>query len=237
MGTNLGGFVSSSRRFEHEKARMPRKKMRGEENACFVHVDRHYFEAYLHWWEFDMRSLTRAMVLMVALIFAGAAAAQPRPGGGGGGGGGGPAAPSAPGGLIHQFNAEQIAQIFNAAGFPSQVADDKINDKKTIRIVVTHFWGNDNTFGGAFPEACSQDNPNVCQAMQIFVNLGKTGVDSKWVNAYNATYLYVRAYQYDDGSLVFVFDFPLVPGVTPDFIKTAVTVFKAAVDASADFKP
>jgi hypothetical protein len=177
------------------------------------------------------------MVLMVALIFASAAGAQPRPGGGTTPAGG-PAAPTAAGGAIVQFNAEQIAQIFTAAGFSSQVIDNKIDDKTTVHMVQTRFWPNDTTsFGGAAPIWCAQDKPNICNGINIFVNLGKSTVDTNWINAWNNRIYFVRAYTLSDGSLVFGFDLLLQPGVTAEYLKTAVVAFKSGVDVSTDFKP
>jgi hypothetical protein len=174
---------------------------------------------------------------MVALLFAAAAGAQPKPGGGGTPPGGAPA-PAPAGGLIVQFNAEQIAQIFTAAGFSSQVIDNKVDDKTSIHMVQTKFWPNDTTtFGGAAPIWCSQDKPNICNGINIFVNLGKASVDTNWINAWNNRIYFVRAYTLSDGSLVFGFDLLLQPGVTPEYIKTAVVAFKSGVDVSTDFKP
>ncbi len=105
-------------------------------------------------------------------------------------------------------------------------------------MVQTRFWPNDTTtFGGAAPIWCSQDNPNICNGINIFVNLGKATVDTKWINAWNNRIYFVHAYTLGDGSLVFSYDFTLQPGVTPEYIKTAVTAFKAGVDVSTDFKP
>lgn len=186
-----------------------------------------------------MRSFQRAMVLIVALIFAGAAAAQPRPGGGGTPGAPAPGpAPAGPGGSIVQFNAEQIAQLFTAAGFNSEVYDNKTGDKTTIRMVRIQFWPNDSsTFAGALPIWCKTDNPSICNGMSIFANLGKSSVDANWVSSWNNRIYFVRAYLLDNGALIFSFDLLLQPGVSPDYIKTAVAAFKAAVDLSTDFKP
>ena len=186
-----------------------------------------------------MRVLTRAIVLIATLLFCGAAMAQPRPGGGGTPGGGAPGpGPSGGGGLIVQFNAQQIAQLFSAAGFASEAFDNKVDEKTVTHMVRTQFWPNDNsTFGGALPIWCKNDNPSICNGIAIFVNLGKAGVDQKWINAWNNEIYFVRAYTLDDGSLIFKFDVMLQPGVTPDYIKFAVAAFKAAVDMSTDFKP
>jgi hypothetical protein len=86
-----------------------------------------------------MRFLTRAILIVAAVTLAAAASAQgPRPGGGpkpGGGGGGG----ATPGGTITGFNPDQIAQLFNSAGFKSQVVE---NNK--AKMVQTLFWPDAN---------------------------------------------------------------------------------------------
>jgi hypothetical protein len=189
--------------------------------------------------EFNVYSFARVLVFMVAILFAGAAAAQPRPGGGGAPGNGAPGpAPSAPSGLIVQFNAQQIAQLFSAAGFASEVYDNKVDDKTVTRMVRTQFWPNDTaTFGGALPIWCKTADVSICNGASIFVNLGKSTVDARWINAWNNQIYFVRAYTLDDGSLIFKYDLMLQPGVTPDYLKTAIAAFKAAVDMSTDFKP
>jgi hypothetical protein len=180
-----------------------------------------------------MRSLPRAMVVIVAFVFASMAVAAPRPGGGGSPG---PApAPAGAGGLIAQFNPDVIAPLFAAQGFPSEVYENKSSDGKTVtRMVKTTFWPNDQSFGGAFGSSCNENN--VCYGMSIFVNLGKSGVDTNWIGAWNARYFYVHAYE-SGGNLIFSFDVLLTPGVTADYIKTAVATFKGTVDLSSDFKP
>ncbi len=187
-----------------------------------------------------MRYLSRAALLIVALMFASAAAAQPRPGGGGapaGGGSGGAPAQGA-GGLIVQFNAEQIAELFTAVGFNSQAIDNKVGDNQSIHMVRTQFWPNDNsTFAGVLPIWCKKDNPKICNAIDIFANLGKSSVDQKWINAWNNQIYFAHAYLLDNGSLVFSFHVLLQPGVTADYIKTAAVAFKTAVDLSTDFRP
>lgn len=206
-----------------------------------MRLDQHYFLRLDPRGEFDVCSLTRVMALIVALMFAGAAAAQPRPGGGGtpgGGGAGGAPSHSGAGGLIVQYNAEQIAQLLTAAGFNSEVYENKINDKETLHMVRTQFWPNDtSTFGGALPIWCKQDNPKICNGVSIFVNLGKSTVDSKWLNAWNGRIFFVHAYTLDDGTLIFSYEFMLQPGVTPEYLKDAAAAFKTAVDMSTDFKP
>jgi hypothetical protein len=193
--------------------------------------------------ESDMRSLTWATVLTLVFALAGGTAmAQPRPGGGnvsGNGNNGGPKpAPAAPQGLLAQFDAQALAQLFTAAGFPSQVFDNKIDDKTTIHMVRTQFWPNDtNTFGGAYPISCQTDHPDVCQGALVFVNLGKASVDANWINAWNRSVYYVRASTNDDGSLIFSSHLMLSPGVTADWIKVSIATFKAGVDLSTDFKP
>jgi Putative bacterial sensory transduction regulator len=128
--------------------------------------------------------------------------------------------------------------LFNAAGFESEVVDNKISDTDSVRMVRTQFWpGATTTFAGAVPIWCKKDNPKICNGISIFVNLGKAGIDSKWMNAWNSSMFFVRAYTLTSGEFIFDYQFPLQPGVTPEYIKTAVTAFKTAVDLSTDFKP
>ena len=182
-----------------------------------------------------MRFTMKAILVAASVVLAAAASAQPRPGGrpggGGGGGGGGPPGGGAPGGMIAKIQAEQIAQLFTAAGFRSKVIDNN-----NTRMVQSEFWGAD-VFAGAIPEACAKDGSG-CGAFKIFANLGTdSGVDDAWVAAWNNTWLYVRAIKLDNGALVFAWDVALLTGVTPDYIKASAQLFKAIVDASSDFKP
>jgi hypothetical protein len=181
-----------------------------------------------------MRFTVRALVVTASLVLAAAAVAQPRPGGGGprpptppppGGGDG------APGGMIVKINAEQLAQLFTEAGFPSKVID---NNK--THMVQTQFWTED-VFSGAIPEACDDDGSG-CHVFKIFANLGAdAGITDAWINAWNSRYWFARAYKLDNGALIFAFDVPLWTGLTPDYIKTAAAMFKKSVDESTDFKP
>ena len=179
-----------------------------------------------------MRFATRAILVVAAVILATAAGAQaPRPGGGprtgggneGGGGGG------APGGLIAQFDPDQIAQAITAAGFPSKVV---LNNK--VRMVQTGFWG-DEIFSGAYGVYCN--DKGACGGLKMFANTGKSSVGADWINAWNNRYFFVRTYQTDKGDLVFFWDVLLVGGVSPNNIAATATVFKSIVDQSTDFKP
>jgi hypothetical protein len=184
--------------------------------------------------ETHMRFTTKAILVVASLVLAATASAQPRPGGGApkAPGGGAPApGGGAPGGLIVKIQAEQIAQLFNEAGFRSKVID---NNK--IHMVQTEFWS-DQVFSGAIPGGCEKDGSG-CHWMQLFANLGTdSGVDQAWMDAWNGRWYGVRVHKLDNGAVVFYFDVPMLSGVTPDYIKAAGAVFKAIVDASTDFKP
>jgi hypothetical protein len=170
---------------------------------------------------------TKAILIMAALVFATSASAQPRPGGPRPG----PGPAGGQGGMIVEFRAEQIAQLFSEAGFPSKVAED--NQK--VHFVLTQFWP--DTVSGAQRAYCSQKDPNICHAFKLFALLKDTGVDQTWVNAWNSKYYFVRASLSSDGFLWFDWDVLLRPGVTPEYVKMSATVFKSLVDASSDFKP
>ncbi len=181
-----------------------------------------------------MRLTTKAILVMASLVIAVAAGAQPRPGGGkppgggppGGGGGGG-----APTGTIIKIQADQIAQLFNDAGFRSKVIDNN-----NTHMVQTEFWS-DQVFSGAIPQACEKDGSG-CHGYKLFANLGTdSGVDQAWVDAWNSSWLYVRAVKLKNGALIFYWDVALLTGITPDYVKGSAVLFKAIVDASSDFKP
>jgi hypothetical protein len=181
-----------------------------------------------------MRFLTRAILIVAVVAFATAASAQgprpggsPRPGGGGGGGGG-----NAPGATVNGFNPDQIAQLFNAAGFKSQVVE---NNKS--KMVQTLFWPDANDiFSGAFGIYCN-DKGQQCGGMTTFANLGKVdAADAAWLNAWNSRYYFVRAYVTKDGNLIFDWD-TLLANVSPDDIVLTAKLFKQIVDQSSDFKP
>lgn len=174
-----------------------------------------------------MRLTTKAILTVVALVFALSANAQPRPGGGGSAPSGGPS--GAPSGLITKITLEQLAKLFSAAGFQSKVVD---NGGKMVQTV---FWSPD-IYGGALGESCEKDGSG-CHAFKIFVNFGKSTVDQKWVDAWNNSWLYVHASVANNGSLIFDWDVGLLTGVTPEYIETAVKLFKQIVDQSTDFKP
>jgi Putative bacterial sensory transduction regulator len=177
-----------------------------------------------------MRFLTRVILIVAAVTLAAAASAQgPRPGGGpkpGGGGGGG-----TPGGTITGFNPDQIAQLFNSAGFKSQVVE---NNK--AKMVQTLFWPDANDiFSGAFGIYCNDKGQ--CGGMTTFANLGKVeAADAAWLNAWNSRYYFVRAYVTKEGNLIFDWDTLLV-NVSPDDIVLTAKLFKQIVDQSSDFKP
>jgi Putative bacterial sensory transduction regulator len=178
-----------------------------------------------------MGIVARAILVVAALAIVAAAYAQPRPGGrgpsgGGGGGGGG----GAPGGLIVKIQAQNLAQLMNDAGFASKLIDN------SGPVVLVAFW-NDQIFSGAIPQACEKDGSG-CHSFKLFANLGKdTGVDQAWINAWNNSYYYVRAFKLQDGQLIFEWNVALLTGVTADYIKLAAIAFKSAVDESTNFKP
>src|ERR1700730_7654047 len=177
-----------------------------------------------------MRFLTGAILMVAAIAFAAAASAQgPRPGGGpkpGGGGG------TATGATVAGFNPDQVAPLFNAAGFKSQV----VENNKT-KMVQTLFWPDaKDIFSGAFGIYCN-DKGQQCGGMTTFANLGKVdAADAAWVNAWNNKYYFVRAYITSDGNLIFDWDTLLV-NASPDEIVLMAKLFKQIVDQSSDFKP
>jgi hypothetical protein len=178
-----------------------------------------------------MRFLKGAILIVAAIAFAAAASAEgPRPGGGpkpGGGGGTG----GATGATVTGFNPDQIAQLFNTAGFKSQVVD---NNK--TKMVQASFWDANDIFSGAFGIYCN-DKGQQCGGMTTFANLGKVGsADAAWVNAWNNKYYFVRAYITSDGNLIFDWDTLLV-NASPDEIVLMAKLFKQIVDQSSDFKP
>jgi Putative bacterial sensory transduction regulator len=172
-----------------------------------------------------MRS-TRVLLAAIAILCSVSANAQPRPGGGGGSPGprGAPA-----GGMLTKVTVEQMAQLFKAAGFKSQVVEN--NGTKMVQTV---FWTSD-IFGGAIPLGCEKDNSG-CHGMKVFANLGKATVDQNWVDAWNDYYFYVRASR-SSGNLIFTWDVAFLTGVSPEYVQTAIQWFKQIVDQSTDFKP
>ena len=173
-----------------------------------------------------MRHFARAVLIVAAVAFAAAASAEgprpggsPKPGGGGGGGGGGAA-----GATVNGFNPDQIAQLFNAAGFKSQVVE---NNK--IKMVQTAFWPDANDiFSGAFGIYCNDKNQ--CGGMTTFANLGKVdAANAAWLSAWNNHYYFVRAYVTKDGNLIFDWDTLLI-NVSPDDIVVTAKLFKQIVD-------
>jgi Putative bacterial sensory transduction regulator len=180
-----------------------------------------------------MRSVVKAIVVAVALVMSASANAQPRPGGGPGPGPGpggpGPGGGGAPTGLVTKLTVAQMAQLMTAAGFQSKV----IENNKT-EMVQTIFWSQD-VFSGAIPLACEKDGSG-CHTYTIFANLGKASVAEKWINAWNANWPFVRAYLGNDGTLIFSWDVPLLTGATPQYVESAVQLFKLIVDKSTDFK-
>jgi hypothetical protein len=184
-----------------------------------------------------MRFSTKAILVVASLALAATASAQPRPGGGGpkppggGGGGGGSGGGGAPAGaLINSAENEQLAQLFNAANFKSAVVELK-NGNHVVKI---EFWP--GVYSGAYPIFCTEGKD--CLGYQIFVNLGgDSGVDQAWLDAWNRSWPYVRAYKLQSGELIFQADVLVRGGVTPQYIQNTASVFKTIVDKSSDFKP
>jgi Putative bacterial sensory transduction regulator len=144
-----------------------------------------------------------------------------------------PAPATQPGALITALTPGQVVDLFNAASFPSKVTQD---DKQN-KWVVTNFWGDNLYSGVSFSGTC---NNGACNILNIFANFGKSpNVNQAWINAWNQAKCCVRAYflSDQDQSLIFVYDVPLLTGVSPDYVKTAAQLFKAIVDTSANFKP
>lgn len=176
-----------------------------------------------------MRFMTCVAVALAAVVLSSGVSAQPRPGGGAGSS---PFAnpPASGGALITEYNADQIAQLFSAAGFPSKAVVTKDN----AHIVQTEFWP--NTASGVAAAYCTKSG-GACHAikiMAIFVNAASVG--DTWINAWNSQFFFVRGYK-SGKDLVFTWDILLYPGVSADYIKTAAAVFKSIVDESANFKP
>ena len=175
-----------------------------------------------------MRSIAKIMIIFTALLLAAPADAQPRPGGGtkkpGGEGG------SAQGGLITFVQLEQLARIFSAAGIKSSV--EKLQNG--VQIVKMEIWP--DTYSAALPSNCKDDGTQ-CGGYQIFVNLGDTGVNDAWLQAWNSRYLFVRTYKLDNGAQIFRWDGLTRGGVTPDNIALSAVIFKNIVEQATDFKP
>jgi len=174
-----------------------------------------------------MRFWVSATLFLCAALFTATASAQPRPGGGT------PAntpATPADNGLITQFNADQLSQLFTAAGFTSKVVVTKDNQ----RIVQTQFWP--NTASGAEAAYCKKDG-STCSAFKLIAIISnETNINDAWTSAWNSRYFFVRAYK-DGTDLVFTWDVLLYPGVSAEYVKATASIFKSIVDDSTDFKP
>jgi len=175
-----------------------------------------------------MRLITRAALILTAVALASPAAAQLVPGGGGT-----PPAPTTPGptsGLITQFNATQIAQLFTAAGFTSTAGT--LSDNKTP-VVNVQFWP--NTTSGVLGTLC--ENNGACPAYSIVTILpNQTGIGDPWTDAWNNKFGFVKAVK-NGNDLIFVMDVILGPGITADYVKTTATLYKAIVDQAQNFNP
>jgi putative sensory transduction regulator len=172
--------------------------------------------------------LVRGIVLVVAAcLFAASASSAPRGGGGGGGGGGGQ---SSGGGLVTVFNPDQMVQVFEAAGFKAEV----VQNGKTKMVRALLWPDHPDIFAGAFGAAC--DNQGQCPAVTLFANTGKSTATANWLNSWNGSFLFVRAFTTPDGELIFKWDMPLI-AVPPEYVAITIKVFKQTVDQSGDFNP
>ncbi len=176
-----------------------------------------------------MRLIMRAVLILSAVALAFPAAAQLVPGGGGTP----PAAPSTPSptsGLITQFNAAQIAQLFTAAGFTSTAGT--LSDNKTP-VVNVQFWP--NTISGVLGTLC--ENNGTCPAYQILTLLpNQTGIGDPWTDGWNDKFGFVKAVK-NGSDLIFIMDVVLGPGVSGDYVKTTASLYKAIVDQAQNFNP
>ena len=178
-----------------------------------------------------MRSIVKIMIVITTLVLAATAGAQPRPGAPRpGAGGGGDGAAGADGSMITFVQNEQLARIFTAAKFKSSV--EKL--KNGVQIVKMEIWP--DTYSAAYPIFCKNDGTE-CGGYQIFVNLGDTGVNDAWIQAWNARYSFVRTYMLSKDQQIFEFDEFTQGGVTSQNIALSAAVFKKVVEESSDFKP
>jgi hypothetical protein len=179
-----------------------------------------------------MRLIMRAALILSAGLFASAASAQLTVGGGAS-----PStpsntpSPSAPSGMITQFNPDQFAQIFTAAGFPAKSA--VTSDNKT-HFVSTQMWPNTTTV--VVGASCDNDGSN-CTAYQMLTMLqNEQSIGDAWTDAWNADFIYVKALKSGD-SLVFEADVLLDPGVTAAYIQATAQLYKNIVSGAATFDP
>jgi hypothetical protein len=176
-----------------------------------------------------MRLITRAVLILSAVALAFPAAAQLVPGGGGTP----PAAPSSPSpasGLITQFNAAQFAPLVTSAGF--QATAGTLSDNKTP-VVNVQFWP--NTTSGLLGTLCETNG--ACPAYSILTVLpNQTGIGDPWTDAWNDKFSFVKAVK-NGSDLIFIMDVVLGPGVSGDYVKTTVSLYKAIVDQAQTFNP
>ncbi len=184
-----------------------------------------------------MASLSRVLVIVASLAFAPVAAAQVVLPGGGGGTPAPAPAPGAQAGLITKLTAQQLVQILgtiriNGATVPTSIR--AFNDGSSM--VVMPFWG-PQVWSGIILQFCEKDGSG-CHLLHFLANVGKQpSISADWVNAFNASFYYVKALKLTNGELAFTYDIGMWPGVTQNQIVQMTGMFKAIVDNSFKFKP
>jgi Putative bacterial sensory transduction regulator len=85
------------------------------------------------------------------------------------------------------------------------------------------------------PEVCSEGK---CLALWFYTNLGKQkDVDLKWINAWNAKYLFGKVFLDKDGKMGFDMTIHFAAGVQAEYVTGSATVFAGAMKTLFSFKP
>jgi hypothetical protein len=152
-----------------------------------------------------------------------AAHAQPKPGGNAPG----PGAGQANAALLSKVTPEQMADILNKAGYPSQVQGS--GAQKTL---ATQFFP--GTPGKVLFSAC--DNAG-CSLVGFSYDFGTvSGIGADWVNAWNEQKS-VSAVLLDDGGLQMLMWTHLFGSVTAEHLAATARRFVDVVNSSTDFRP
>jgi hypothetical protein len=138
---------------------------------------------------------------------------------------------TAKGTLTNAPSLEQLLDLIKKADGYSDAEIVTTNDNKTkfvrakvnsVQIVV-------------LPEVC---NEGKCLALWFYTNFGKQkDVDLKWINAWNAKYLFGKAFLDKDGKLGFDMTIHFAAGMVPEYVTGSAVVFASAMKTLFSFKP
>ena len=129
---------------------------------------------------------------------------------------------------VNRLTQQQFAQILTQGGFKSEVVASGNDKMVRVSLPKSKFTANVVFYN------CSALG---CTSYRIVAWDTSKTLNTAFANAWNAQYLFTKAYIDDEGDFAFTYDIDMSGGITQNAIKVSASLFDALLIELAQFNP